>query len=96
MSDIIDDLIQRITRHLPEAAAKLPAIEAEARQQWGGTDRGYVRKGLAARTPAAKTQRLAEALQTGTPLAEAFVTAGMSRATGFRHLARPARPGRGR
>lgn len=85
-ADLIDDFLTRLQHHLPTAAAELaPKLEAELRQQWGGTERNYIRKRPAAEK---RTQRIALGLQEGHAPAESFVLAGVSRATGFRHMAK--------
>lgn len=85
-ADVIDDFLTRLTQHLPQAAAVAPQLEAELRQQWGGTERTYIRKRVAT---VKRTQAIAGALQHGLPIDESFAQAGVSRATGFRHLAKP-------
>jgi exonuclease VII large subunit len=85
--DLIDDFIARLHTHAPAVAAELaPRLERELRQQWGGTERHYLRK---FEHTARKTTRLAQQLQAGTTLDEAFANAGLSRRSGFRHLAKP-------
>lgn len=87
-ADVIDDFLARLLTHLPAASGVAPTLEAELRAHWGGTDRAYIRKRPAAQQ---RTQALAGALQQGLPLSQAFGAAGMSRATGFRHLNRRSR-----
>lgn len=85
--DIIDDFIARLSAHAPDAARDLaPQLERELRAQWGGTERHYVRK---FEHTARKTVRLAQQLQSGATLDEAFAKANLSRRSGFRHLAKP-------
>ncbi|MFN4114959.1 MAG: hypothetical protein ACK4F7_00475 [Inhella sp.] len=85
--DVIDDFLQRLAAHLPAAQPLAPQLEAELRQHWGGTE-PYIRHRPAA---ARRTQALGQALQQGQPLQQAFVTAGLPRRSGFRHLAKPVR-----
>jgi hypothetical protein len=87
-ADLIDDFLARLTRTLPAAAEVAPRLEAELRQHWGGTERTYIRKRPA---PDQRTASLGQALQRGLPLGEAFAAAGISRATGFRHLGKRAK-----
>lgn len=84
--DIIDDFIARLAAKVPGAADQLHQLERELRQQWGGTDRHYVRK---FEHTARKTVRLAQQLESGATLEEAFAKANLSRRSGFRHLAKP-------
>jgi exonuclease VII large subunit len=85
--DLIDDFIARLAAHAPAVAADLaPKLERELRQQWGGTERHYLRK---FEHSARKTVRLGQQLQAGATLEEAFAQAGLSRRSGFRHLAKP-------
>lgn len=91
-ADLIDDFLHRLRAHLPEAGgAVAPLLERELRASWGGTERHYIRKHPAREQ---RTQQLASALQQGQPLRQAFATAGLSPRSGFRHLARPAKPAR--
>lgn len=83
-ADLIDDFLIRLQAHHPAAAAAIASqLEAELRQHWGGTERHYIRKRPAAEQ---RTQRIALGLQEGLAPAESFVLAGVSRATGFRHM----------
>lgn len=85
--DIIDDFITRLRAAAPAVDGELAQqLERDLRQQWGGTDRHYVRK---FEHSARKTVRLAQQLQTGATLEEAFAKANLSRRSGFRHLAKP-------
>lgn len=87
MSDIVDDFLTRLQRHLPDQARELaPKLEAELRLAWGGTERLYIRKRVAANQPQARTAALGQALAAGQPLHDAFASAGLSRRSGFRHL----------
>jgi hypothetical protein len=88
-ADLIDDFLHRLQAHLPEARQVAPQLEAEMRATWGGTERHYIRKRLASNRPEQRTQQLAQALQQGQPLREAFATAGLPARSGFRHLAKP-------
>lgn len=81
-NDVIDDFLTRLAHHLPSAQDLAPKLEAELRQAWGGTE-PYIRHRPAAQR---RTQALAQALRQGQPLQEAFVTAGLPRRSGFRHL----------
>jgi exonuclease VII large subunit len=86
-TDIVDDFIARLAAHAPAVATELaPQLERELRAHWGGTERTYIRK---FEHTARKTTRLAQQLQAGTTLDEAFANAGLSRRSGFRHLAKP-------
>ena len=87
--DLIDDLRTRLLAVMPDAAPALAQVIPQVRQHWGGTE-PYIRKGEAGR----KANALAGALRQGQPLREAFATAGLSRATGYRMLARRDKPGR--
>ena len=89
--DLVDDFLRRLCTRMPQAAEHAPHLEAELRQHWGGTERHYIRKRPASQQPAARTQQLGQALQQGMPLQQAFATAGLSRAQGFRHLAKRSR-----
>lgn len=84
--DLIDDLRTRLLAVMPEAAPALAQVIPQVRHLWGGTE-PYIRK----RDPHQQTAALAGALRQGQPLGEAFVTAGLSRRTGFRYLNKPQR-----
>lgn len=95
MADIVDDFLTRLQALAPDTAAQLgQRLESELRQQWGGTERHYIRKGCQAhpRLSAAGAQQraaaLGNALRDGLPLEQAFSTAGVSRSAGFRLLKR--------
>jgi hypothetical protein len=85
-ADLIDDFLTRLTQHIPQAAQAIPKLEAELRQHWGGTERTYIRKRMA---DSKRTAQVAKMLQQGMPLTEGFAAAGVSRATGYRHMAKP-------
>lgn len=87
--DLIDDFRTRLLAVMPEAAPALAQVIPQVRHTWGGTE-PYIRK----RDPGQQVASLAGALRQGVPLREAFATAGLSRATGYRMLARPAKPRR--
>lgn len=78
------DVIDTILEHLRQGACPEQAA-LRTRQEWGGCELGYLRKQHA---PQQRTQALAMALQQGQPLSQAFVTAGLPRRSGFRHLTR--------
>jgi exonuclease VII large subunit len=85
--DIIDDFIARLAAHAPAVAGEVaPKLERELRAQWGGTERHYVRK---FEHSARRTQRIADALQSGQTLQQAFEAAGLKRRAGYVHLAKP-------
>ena len=84
--DIIDDFIARLAAKVPAAAGELPQLERELRAQWGGTERHYVRK---FEHSARKTVRLAQQLESGATLEQAFAAAGLRRSAGYVHLAKP-------
>jgi len=93
MADIVDDFLTRLSTLAPEVAGQVgPTLEAQIRSQWGGTDRGYIRKNAADRTPAARagqrTAALAAGLQQGQSLGDLFAQAGVPLRTGFRLLSR--------
>lgn len=95
VADIVDDFLTRLSQHAPELPADVATrIEADIRSQWGGTDRGYIRKLPAAHTPAARmarrTQALAQGLAAGHDLASVFQAAGVPRCTGYRLMRRKA------
>lgn len=85
--DIIDDFIARLAAHAPAVAGDVaPKLERELRAQWGGTERHYVRK---FEHSARKTVRLAQQLESGATLEQAFAAAGLRRSAGYVHLAKP-------
>lgn len=80
--DPYDFALARIREgHSPEEAFRL------GRNHFGG-DTPYIRK---LEPVELRTQALAQALQQQQPLAQAFASAGLSRASGFRHLLRRSR-----
>lgn len=98
MADIVDDFLSRLAAHVPADLAQqlTPKLEAEIRREWGGTDRGYIRKSPAAATPRAKlsqrVSQVASGLQQGLSPSALFESAGIPRRTGYRILKlKPAR-----
>lgn len=83
MADIVDDFLQRLAAHIPDAPLEVRVkIESSLRQAWGGTE-PYVGKRLSRST---RTTLVAHGLQRQRPLGEVFATAGVSRRTGYRIL----------
>lgn len=86
MADIVDDFLARLIALTPGFSSEIAArLEVDIRQHWGGTE-PYVAKRPAARHQLAIGQALAQ----GQPLAAAVSAAAVSRAQGYRILARPA------
>jgi len=85
MADIVDDFLQRLAAMAPELSADVvPALEAQLRQHWGGTE-PYVGKRASRNT---LVMRIGAGLRERKPLGQVFQDAGVSRATGFRLLNR--------
>ena len=90
MADMLDGVLQALRAELRAVApseaveAAIHRVEAQARAAHGG-GKVHVR----VHSPG-RQQRLEQALARGLPLPEAFSVAGVSRATGFRLLARKA------
>ena len=85
--DIVDDFLTRLQQLAPDAAARFgPQLEAGLRQDWGGIDRHYIRKGIGT---SRKTERLALALREGKPMQQAIAEAFVKRSRGFEMLAKP-------
>jgi hypothetical protein len=83
MTDIVDDFLTRLQRHIPDAPLEIRAtIEREVRSEWGGS-KPYVAKQLNRVT---RTTLMAHGLRQQRPLAEVFTMAGTSRRTGYRLL----------
>jgi hypothetical protein len=82
--DIINKMIARLAEEIPDMPTDtLRRIEQRMRQEFAG-ERHYVSKAPAE----GKAFRLGSALAAGVPLAQAFADLGVSRASGFRLLAR--------
>ena len=81
-----DDFLEQLIRLVQEAAQAGTDPKLRVQQHFGG-ERYYIPKAPAE----GKTQRLAADLAAGKPLREAFVAAGVSRAWGFRLIARRGR-----
>ena len=94
--EIVDDILTRIAQRVPSVAAELPAVEAEIRQYWGGSNKNYVRKtcrGMKQTSAALAHQRIqaiAAGLQMGNSLQDVFAANQISRASGFRLVKRKA------
>jgi len=83
MADIVTRLLELVQQHGPAEAEKV------IRHTFGGNE-VYIAKGrdvLARR----REDAIAQALQSGVKIDQAFSIAGVSRSTGFKILARPAR-----
>ncbi len=86
--DVIDDLLSRLLRALPQAAPLVPRLEADLRAHWGGSTAGYIRARTAqdARASANRTQALRSQLAQGRPMRQACAAIGIGRTTGYRLL----------
>jgi hypothetical protein len=83
MADIVDDFLQRLVQHVPDAPLEIRAtLERDLRTAWGGT-KPYVAKQLNRVT---RTTLLAHGLRQQRPLSEVFAQAGVARRTGYRLL----------
>jgi hypothetical protein len=85
--DPIADLSSRLIAAMPHAAAEIQQISSEVRQGWARCS-PYI----PIRDPLEKLDSLSRALRQGQPLKQAFATAGVSQATGYRMLKRSSRP----
>ena len=93
MTDIVDDILERISTHLPDMPLLLRLkIEQETRQKWGGSDRIFIGKGINGIGKYTRTWLIAEGLRQAKALKECFAEAGVSRATGYRALAKKTSP----
>ena len=82
MADIVDDFLTRLKTLAPEIPAEVTGpLEASMRQQWGGTE-PYVGK----RPSRLHSMAIGQALQQRQPLDQAFRSAGIRRANGYRIL----------
>lgn len=83
MADIVDDFLQRLAQHIPDAPLDVRVkIESSIRQTWGGTE-PYVGKKLSRIT---RTTLVSHGLRQSRPLGEVFLQAGVPRRTGYRIL----------
>ena len=83
MADIVDDFLQRLAAHIPDAPLEVRyQLETSMRQAWGG-NKPYVAKQTSRTT---RATLVATSLRQGRPIAECFAQAGVSRATGYRIL----------
>jgi hypothetical protein len=87
--DIVDDFLERLRKHLGEdlCETQMGAIEQDIRGEWGGSDRGYIRKD----STKMRARKLGEALAEGVGVADSFVKTGISKSAGYRLLSRKAR-----
>lgn len=94
--DVVDGIAEQAFLHLlstgPDdrayrlrVAASVDFAELVVRAIFGGRRAGWIRKGA---SPAARELAIARGLQQKLPMAEVFRRAGVSRATGYRHLRR--------
>lgn len=77
--DIISDLLKRIADIAPPERRQ--HLEVEMRKHWGGSE-VYVRKA----TSLQKALKVGSGISSGLTLMEAFDSAGVSRASGYRLL----------
>ena len=80
MADIVDDFLQRLQQHIPDAPPEIRhQIETGLRHAWGGNE-VYVGKRLSRST---RISLVARGLQHRQPLAEVFAQAGIGRRQGY-------------
>lgn len=83
MADIVDDFLQRLQQHIPNAPLEVRAtLERDLRSTWGGS-KPYVAKQLNRVT---RSALLAHGLRQQRPLSEVFTQVGIARRTAYRIL----------
>ena len=86
------DIIDRFIDDLRAAGGDTTQAEARFRAREGGCEAGYIRKSVRGQDRQSHIDRacqaIGDALAGGSPLAQAFAAAGVSRSAGYRHLKR--------